>query len=127
MGWQMMSNVIQLVSRIDDQSALTTPDMLAQALRADADLAANNAALAAHIVALTSHMIAQDRRIAELEARSPPPRFDPHAGRLTAKQAAFASGFSLATIHRWFRSGAIGGKREGVRIFIDPATLPMRK
>jgi hypothetical protein len=126
MGWQMMSNVIQLVSRIDDQSALTTPDMLAQALRADADLAANNAALAAHIVALTSHMIAQDRRIAELEARSPQPREVP-IGWLTPKQAAFASGFSLATIHRWFRSGAIGGEREGVRIFIDPTTMPMRK
>jgi hypothetical protein len=122
-----MTNVVQLAPRTADQSALTTPDMLVQALRANADLAANNAALAAHVMALTQHLAAQDRRIADLESRVPPPRFDSHAARFTAKQAAFASGFSLATIHRWFRSGAIGGKREGARIFIDPTTLPMRK
>lgn len=100
---------------------------MAQALQSDAALAANIKAVTAHIVALTNYMAAQDLRIAELEARSPQPRFDRHAGRLTAKQAAFASGFALSTIHRWFRSGAIKGEREGVRIFIDPDTLPMRK
>ena len=114
-----MSNVIQLVPRIDDQPASSDPDMLAQALRA-------NATLATHIVALTTHMITQDRRIAELEARSSRPRNVP-IGWLTPKRAAHASGFSLSTIHRWFRSGAIGGERAGVRIFIDPTTLPMRK
>jgi hypothetical protein len=118
-----MTNVVQLVPRVADQPA----DMLVQALRANADLAANNAALASHVMALTQHVAAQDRRIADLESRVSPPRFEPHAGRLTPKQAAFASGFSLSTIHRWFRSGAIGGEREGVRILIDPATLAMRK
>jgi hypothetical protein len=103
-----------------DQPLLSAHDLIAIALR-------QNAALALHIVALTTHMIAQDRRIAELEARSPQPRFEPHAGRLTAKQAAFASGFALSTIHRWFRSGAIKGGRKGVRIFVDPTTLPMGK
>jgi hypothetical protein len=115
-----MTNVIQLVPRTADQPQPSVHDLLAHALR-------QNAALASHIVALTTHMIAQDLRIAELEARSPQPRFEPRAGRLTPKQAAFASGFSLSTIHRWFRSGAIKGEREGVRIFIDPTTLPMRK
>ena len=115
-----MTNVLKLIPSIDDQPILYAHDLIAIALR-------QNAALASHIVALTTHMIAQDRRIAELEARSPQPRFGSRAGRLTPKQAAFASGFSLATIHRWFRSGAIGGEREGVRIFVDPTTLPMRK
>jgi hypothetical protein len=103
-----------------DQPMLSAHDWITIALR-------QNAALASHVMALTQHVAAQDRRIADLESRVPPPRFDSHAGRFTAKQAAFASGLSLATIHRWFRSGAIGGEREGVRIFIDPATLPMRK
>jgi hypothetical protein len=103
-----------------DQPILSAHDLITIALRQDATLAS-------HIMALTQHLAAQDRRIAELEARSPQPRFEPRAGRLTPKQAAFASGFSLATIHRWFRSGSIGGEREGARIFIDPATLPMRK
>jgi hypothetical protein len=118
-----MTNVIHLTPRADDRPA---PDMLSHALRAHADLAARNAQLVAHVVALTTHMIAQDRRIGELEARSPRPREVP-MGWLTPKQAAFSSGFSLATIHRWFRIGAIGGERAGVRIFIDPATLPMTK
>jgi hypothetical protein len=99
---------------------LSAHDLLAHALH-------QNAALAALVVSLTRHVDSQDRRISELEARSPPPRFEPPEGFLTSKQAAFASGFSLATIHRWFRSGAIGGEREGARIFIDPATLPLRK
>jgi hypothetical protein len=108
-----MTNVVQLVPRIDDRPAPSDPELLLQTINL--------------VVSLTKHITVQDRRIADLESRVPPPRFDPHEGRLTPKQAAFASGFSLATIHRWFRSGAIKGKREGVRIFIDPATLPMRK
>jgi hypothetical protein len=115
-----MTNVIQLVPRTADQPLPSVHDLLAHALH-------QNAALAALVVSLTRHVDSQDSRISELEARSPPPRFEPPEGFLTSKQAAFASGFSLATIHRWFRSGAIKGEREGVRIFIDPTTLPMRK
>jgi hypothetical protein len=114
-----MTNVVQLVARDDDRPLLSAHDLIEIALL-------QNAALAAHIVALTKHITAQDRRIGELEARSPQPHEVP-IGWLTPKQAAFASGFSLATIHRWFRSGAIKGEREGVRIFIDPTTLPVRK
>jgi hypothetical protein len=115
-----MTNVIQLVPRTADQPQPSVHDLLAHALH-------QNAALAAHVMALTQHVDAQSQRIADLESHVSPPRFEPHAGRLTPKQAAFASGFSLPTIHRWFRSGAIEGKRHGVRIFIDPDTLPMRK
>jgi hypothetical protein len=116
----MTNNVIQLSPRTADQPVPSAHDWITIALR-------QNAALASHVTALTQHVAAQDRRIADLESRVPPPRLDRHAGRLTAKQAAFSSGFSLATIHRWFRSGAIRGEREGARIFIDPTTLPMRK
>jgi hypothetical protein len=120
MGWESAVGTVIAFTPAADQPMLSAHDLIAIALR-------QNAALASHIVALTTHMIAQDRRIAELEARSPQPRFEPRAGRLTAKQAAFASGYALSTIHRWFRSGAIGGEREGVRILIDPDMLPMRK
>ena len=121
-----MTNVVQLVHRVDDQPTLSHHDLLAHALQAHAELAGHNAALAAHVMALTQHVDAQSQQIAELEARSPRPREVP-MGWLTPKQAAAASGFSLATIHRWFRIGAIGGERAGVRIFVDPSTMLMRK
>lgn len=65
-------------------------------------------------------------RIAELEARLPPPRFGVPAGWINAKDAALVCGYSLPSIYRMVRTGHVVGVKFD-RLMIDPATLPARK
>ena len=111
-----MTNVVQLVPRVDGQPA-SSEELLLQAI--------------AHIVSLTSHVADQAARIADqaeriaaLEARSPAPPFEIPPHWVVPKTAAYLSGYSLPTIYRFFHRERIRGVERGGAIFIDPDTLP---
>jgi hypothetical protein len=107
-----MSNVIQLVPRVDDRPS-DQSELLLRAI--------------VHITALTRHVADQADRIAALEARSPAPPFEIPPHWVNAKLAAHASGYSRQSIYRFFHSRQALGIEHGGSIFIDPDSLPEKR
>src|SRR5271166_6993335 len=60
-------------------------------------------------------------RLAEFEARLPPPKFELPRGWLAIKQASALCGVPEPTLYRWTRQGRIMSVKRGFRVFIDPA------
>ena len=106
-----MTNVAQLVRRVDDKLA-SSEELLMLAI--------------AHIVALTKHVADQAARIADLEARTPAPRFEVPKNWITIKRASGLCGSAPPTLYRWVRTGRIVGAPYGGRVYVDPTTLPKR-
>ena len=75
---------------------------------------------------LTRMVLELRERVAALEARLPPPRFEFPTDWIGAKAARDLSGFSLPQIYAWARSGKIVSAKDGGRVRIDPASLPRR-
>lgn len=75
------------------------------------------------------------RRVAELEAARTPTGIQAPAGWLVAKDAAHAAGISVPSIYRKVHKGEIVGMKVdrfatqmvGMRLVIDPSSLPPRK
>jgi len=92
------------------------------------------ASLEAQIAALTEAVaeLARDRdlmreRLADLETRVPPPRYEVPAHYVTVKAAADISGFAVPTIYQWARKGRIKSAPDvGGRRFVDPTSFPRR-
>jgi hypothetical protein len=116
-----MTNVVQLIPRVDDQPA--SSDQSGLLLHA-----------VAHIVALTKHVADQAARIADqaeriaaLEARSPAPPFEIPPHWVNAKRAAHASGYSRQSIYRFFHSRQALGIQQRGTIYLDPDSLPEKR
>ncbi len=78
------------------------------------------------VVSLTRHTIEQAARIAALESRVPPPRFEVPEGWVVVKEASGRCGYSAPTLYRWVQLGRVVGAPFGGNIYIDPSTLPAK-
>jgi hypothetical protein len=117
-----MTNVVQLVPRVDDQPA-SSDQLLFQTITI--------------LVALTTHTITLERRIADLDADNtmlrvrvgliesarPAPCFAAPEGWVTVKQAMSLSGAGRSTISRLVQREKIIGATHDGRTFIDPVSL----
>jgi hypothetical protein len=112
-----MSNVVQLSPAAPP--APSDHDLLTQTISIVT-------ALTSHTIALERHAADQSARIAVLESRLPPPRFEVPEGWLVVKQASGRCGYSAPTLYRWVRLGRIVGAPFGGNIYIDPSTLPAK-
>jgi hypothetical protein len=116
-----MTNVVQLVPRVDDQPS-SSDQLLFQTISI--------------LVALTTHTIALERRIADLDADNtvlrarigliesarPAPRFGAPEGWISVRQAMCISGAGRSTISRLVQREKIIGATYNGRTYVDPAS-----
>jgi hypothetical protein len=113
-----MSSVVQLVPRAADR-----PSSSDQLLFPTISILV---ALTTHTITLERRVSEQAARIAELDARLAPPRFEVPKDWITIKRASGLCGNAPPTLYRWVRIGRIVGAPYGGRIYVDPTSLPKR-
>ena len=60
-------------------------------------------------------------RLAKVEVAPPPIE---HVERVTLKQAAYMSGYTVSGVRRWVRVGKVRSNKIGGHVLIDSASLP---
>ena len=88
------------------------------------ELAEQVAVLAELVIEFARDADEMRRRLADLEARTPKPRFTIPPGWIAFKTAVAESGLSRSTLYRKIRRGEVVAVKVGVVTAIDPATLP---
>jgi Helix-turn-helix domain len=84
------------------------------------------AALVEMVASLRAELLATNERLAVVESRLPPPRFEFPPNFVTIKQASAICGFKPPTIYAWYRGGRIIGAKDGGSVRVDPASLPIK-
>jgi hypothetical protein len=83
------------------------------------------AALVEMVASLRAELLATNERLAVVESRLPPPRFEFPPNFVTIKQASAICGFK-PPIYGWHRAGRIISVKDGGSVRVDPASLPIK-